>query len=324
MSVISFTASRQEAGRRLDTILAGKFSDLSRSYLGRLIRSGHITVNGLTKKSGYILRCNDSVRSEIPAPQPVICKPEPIPLSILYEDPDVIVLNKPSGLVVHPSAGHRTGTLVNGLLCHCRDLKGIGGELRPGIVHRLDKDTSGVMVVAKNDMAHEGLRRQFKERRVQKRYLALVYAKTKTSAGIINLPVGRHITDRKKMSTKSRRRRSAETEWKIKETFACATLLELDLKTGRTHQIRVHCAAMGHPVVGDTTYGGEKRWKNVPLRDVQQIFRSVNRQMLHAWKLAFIHPRTGRFIGFESPLPRDMASVLEALRTLTSQGTQTN
>ncbi len=314
--VISFTATQADAGRRLDTIVAERLSELSRSYVGRLIRAGHVTVNGLTKKSGYIVRCDDTVRSEIPPPQPVTCKPEPIPLSILHEDPDVIVLNKPSGLVVHPAAGHRTGTLVHGLLYYCGDLKGIGGELRPGIVHRLDKDTSGVMVVAKNDLTHEGLRRQFKKRQVQKQYLALVYAKTKASAGIINLPVGRHPTDRKKMSTRSRRSRSTETRWKIKEAFACATLLEVNLKTGRTHQIRVHCAAMGHPVVGDAMYGGKKRWKNVPLQDVQQIFRSVKRQMLHAWKLAFTHPRTGQFMGFESPLPRDMASVLEALRTL--------
>jgi len=281
-----------------------------------LIRAGHVTVNGLTKKPGYVTRCEDIVQCKIPPPQPITCKPEPIPLSILYEDADVIVLNKPPGLVVHPAPGHPSGTLVNGLLYHCSDLKGIEGELRPGIVHRLDKDTSGTLIVAKNDMAHEGLSRQFKERQVRKLYLALVYGEVKRPAGVINLPIGRHPFNRKKMSTKSRRSRSTETGWKIKESFSGVTLLEVDLTTGRTHQVRVHCTAIGHPVVGDATYGGKRRWKGLAPGPVQDILKGVRRQILHAWQLTFLHPRTGESMSFESPLAKDMASVLDSLRTL--------
>ncbi|MBE9580780.1 MAG: RluA family pseudouridine synthase [Proteobacteria bacterium] len=322
MPVFSFTATEKEAGRRLDTVIAARIPALSRSYVGRLIREGRVTVNSLTTKSAYVTRRGDVVRAEIPPPQPIACKPEPIPLAILYEDSEVIVLNKPAGLVVHPAAGHQSGTLVNALLYHCRDLQGIGGDLRPGIVHRLDKDTSGTLVVAKNDMAHDCLSRQFRKRHVQKQYMALVWGDMKASAGVIDLPIGRHPVDRKKMSTRSRRSRSTETRWKIKEAFPGVTLLEIDLKTGRTHQIRVHCAATGHPVVGDATYGGTKRWKGTPLQDARHILRSVKRQMLHAWKLAFAHPRTGELMRFESPLPEDMASVLKSLRALTGQGTQ--
>jgi 23S rRNA pseudouridine1911/1915/1917 synthase len=320
--VFSLTATEKEAGRRLDTVIAARIPALSRAYVGRLIREGRVTVNSLTTKPAYVTRRGDVVRSEIPIPQPITCKPEPIPLAILYEDSEIIVLNKPAGLVVHPAAGHQSGTLVNALLYHCRDLQGIGGELRPGIVHRLDKDTSGTLVVAKNDTAHDCLSRQFRKRQVQKQYLALVWGDMKASAGVIDLPIGRHPVDRKKMSTKSRRSRSTETGWKIKEALSGVTLLELDLKTGRTHQIRVHCAATGHPVVGDAIYGGTKRWKDAPLRDVRHILRSVKRQMLHAWKLAFAHPRTGELMRLESPLPEDMASVLESLRALTAQGMQ--
>ncbi|MCK4727654.1 MAG: RluA family pseudouridine synthase [Desulfobacterales bacterium] len=322
MPVFSFTATEKEAGRRLDTVIAARIPALSRSYVGRLIREGRVTVNSLTTKPAYVTRRGDVVRAEIPPPQPIASKPEPIPLAILYEDSEVIVLNKPVGLVVHPAAGHQSGTLVNALLYHCRDLQGIGGDLRPGIVHRLDKDTSGTLVVAKNDMAHDCLSRQFKKRRVQKRYLALVWGDMKASAGVIDLPIGRHPVDRKKMSTRSRRSRSTETRWKIKEALSGVTLLEIDLKTGRTHQIRVHCAATGHPVVGDATYGGTKRWKGTPLQDARHILRCVKRQMLHAWKLAFAHPRTGELMRFESPLPEDMASVLKSLRALTGQGMQ--
>jgi len=313
---LGFEVTESAAGRRLDTVVAARLPALSRSYVGRLIRAGHITVNGIRKKPGYVTRPGDIIRCEIPPPQPITCKPEPIPLSILYEDADLIVLNKPAGLVVHPAPGHRSGTLVNALLYHCGDLKGIGGELRPGIVHRLDKDTSGTLVVAKNDMAHHGLSRQFKNRHVGKRYLALVYGAMKASAGVIDLPIGRHPTHRKKMSTTSRQSRSTETRWQIKESLSGVTLLEVDLKTGRTHQVRVHCAAMGHPVVGDATYGGKKRWKALPSQALQQVLKGVRRQMLHAWTLRFEHPRTGRWMDFDSPLPKDMALLVEALRSL--------
>jgi 23S rRNA pseudouridine1911/1915/1917 synthase len=244
-----------------------------------------------------------------------------MPLSILYEDRDVIVLNKPPGLVVHPGAGHESRTLANALLFHCPGLEGLGDGIRPGIVHRLDKETSGCMVVAKNVLAYESLRRQFKMREVRKAYLALVYGEVKRPAGVIKLPIGRHPRDRKKMSTQSRRTRPTETRWKITERFSGMTLLEIDLKTGRTHQIRVHCAAMGHPVVGDATYGKKRKLKEVPSRQTQEILRTVGRHMLHAWQLTFSHPKTGTLMRFESPLAKDMASVdmasvLESLRTL--------
>ncbi len=316
MPVLTFTAAECQAGSRLDTVIAAQFPTLSRSYAGRLIRAGCVTVNGVTKKPRHVIRSGDVVRCEIPPPQPITCKPEPIPLSILYEDADVIVLNKPPGIVVHPAPGHHSGTLVNGLLHHCQDLKGIGGQLRPGIVHRLDKDTSGALVVAKDDTAHAALSRQFKKRLVQKRYLALVYGDMKTSAGVIDLPIGRHPTNRKKMSTKSRRSRSTETRWKIKERFSGVTLLEVDLRTGRTHQVRVHCSAIGHPVVGDAKYGGKKKWKELPSQETKDIVKSVHRQMLHSWQLGFTHPRTGQLMSFESPVPDDMASVLKSLRAV--------
>jgi 23S rRNA pseudouridine1911/1915/1917 synthase len=315
--VLSFAVTESEAGHRLDTVVVARLPTLSRSRGSRLIRAGHITVNGLIKKPGYLTKPGDIVRSEVPSPEPITCSPEEIPLSILYEDGDVIVLNKPPGLVVHPGAGHKSRTLVNALLFHCADLEGIGGEdLRPGLVHRLDKDTSGTMVVAKNDMAHESLKHQFKKRQVQKRYLALVYGDIKASAGVIDLPIGRHPIDRKKMSTDSRRSRSTETRWKIKEAFSGVTLLEIDLKTGRTHQVRVHCAAIGHAVVGDAKYGGKRRWKELPSQDLRNILKSVKRQMLHARQLTFLHPRTEKSMSFESPLATDMACVLDALRAL--------
>jgi 23S rRNA pseudouridine1911/1915/1917 synthase len=205
---------------------------------------------------------------------------------------------------------------VNALLSHCPDLEGVGNRTRPGIVHRLDKDTSGALVVAKNNLAHASLSRQFKIREVRKTYLALVYGEMKLLAGVIDFPIGRHPTDRAKMSTKSRRSRLTETRWKLKEAFSGVTLLEIDLRTGRTHQVRVHCAAIGRPVVGDATYGGKRRWKDLAQGPKQDILRAVRRQMLHAWKLAFAHPRTGEWMHFESPLPKDMASVLESLRLL--------
>jgi 23S rRNA pseudouridine1911/1915/1917 synthase len=313
---LCFTATESEAGHRLDTVIVARLPTLSRSRVSRLIRAGHITVNGLIKKPGYLIRPGDVVRCEIPSREPITCRPEAIPLSVLYEDGDVIVLNKPPGLVVHPGAGHKSRTLVNALLFHCPDLEGIGGDLRPGLVHRLDKDTSGTLVVAKNALALESLTDQFKKRAVQKQYLALVYGDMKASAGVIDLPIGRHPTDRKKMSTESRRSRSTETRWKIKEAFSGVTLLQIDLKTGRTHQIRVHCAAIGHAVVGDAKYGGNRRWKELPSQDLRNILKSVRRQMLHAWHLTFMHPRTEKLMSFESPLATDMAGVLDGLRAL--------
>ena len=316
MPVLTFIATESEAGHRLDTIIVARLPTVSRSHASRLIRAGHITVNGLIKKPGHLIRPGDVVRSEVPSPESITCKPEEMPLSILYEDRDVIVLNKPPGLVVHPGAGHKSGTLANALLFHCPGLEGLGDGIRPGIVHRLDKETSGCIVVAKNDLAYKSLSRQFKMRKVRKVYLALVYGEVKTPAGVIKLPIGRHPKDRKKMSTQSRQSRSTETRWKIKEGFSGVTLLEVDLKTGRTHQVRVHCAAMGHTVVGDAKYGKKGRWKRVPSRQTREVLRTVRRQMLHAWQLTFLHPKTEELISFESPLAKDMASVLDSLRAI--------
>ena len=317
VAVFTFTVTESDAGRRLDTVVAVHLPTVSRSHANRLIRSGHITVNRLIKKPGYLIRPGDVVRSEIPSPEPITCKPEDIPLSILHEDRDVIVLNKPPGLVVHPGAGHQSRTLANALLFHWPGLEGLGDGIRPGIVHRLDKETSGCMVVAKNDLAYKGLRRQFKARKVRKVYMALVYGDVKTQSGVITLPIGRHPTDRKKMSTQSRRGRPTETHWKIKEAFYGVTLLEIYLKTGRTHQVRVHCSAMGHPVVGDAKYGKKGRLNALPFRQTREVLKkAVHRQMLHAWQLAFFHPQTETWMTFESPLAEDMASLLDSLRHL--------
>jgi 23S rRNA pseudouridine1911/1915/1917 synthase len=216
------------------------------------------------------------------------------------------VINKEAGLVVHPAPGHYTGTLVNGLLYHCPDLTGVGGEIRPGIVHRLDKDTSGAIVVAKNDTVHNNLSLQFKSKKIKKKYLALVYGEIESDSGTISLPIGRHPIDRKKMSTISRKGRSAETSWRVKERFCGVTFLELSLKTGRTHQIRVHCATINHPIVGDSVYCSRKA--------VKSLIKSIPRQMLHAWCLGFTHPITQKFMSLEAPIPQDMSKVLNELR----------
>jgi len=219
------------------------------------------------------------------------------------------VINKPPGIVVHPAPGHHSGTLVNALLYHCPKLEGIGGEIRPGIVHRLDKDTSGVMVVAKNSAAHQDLALQFKSRRIKKKYLALVYGRMASDSGRVELPIGRHPVERKKMSTHSRKSRLAETTWQVRKRFAQATLLEIHLKTGRTHQIRVHCAAIKHPVVGDSVYGGRKAGKSM----AYDLLKSVPRQMLHAWQLEFAHPKTQKMRCFEAPIPSDIGDILDKL-----------
>jgi 23S rRNA pseudouridine1911/1915/1917 synthase len=298
-----------DSGKRLDALVASRISGCSRSVAARLIRNGKIRVRGAAKKPGYRTRTGDKICGTIPPPETVLFKPEPIPIDIMYQDHDVIVLNKPPGVVVHPAPGHYSGTLVNALLYHCPGLEGIGGEIRPGIVHRLDKDTSGVMVVAKNSAAHQDLARQFKSRSIKKIYLALVYGRIESQFGRVSLPIGRHPVDRKKMSTHSRKSRMAETTWQVRKRFAQATLLEISLKTGRTHQIRVHCAAIKHAVVGDTVYGPRKAGKS----SASDLLRSVPRQMLHAWRLEFIHPKKQRMLCFEAPIPSDMVDILETL-----------
>ncbi|MGD9045409.1 MAG: RluA family pseudouridine synthase, partial [Desulfobacterales bacterium] len=255
--------------KRLDVLVASLLSDFTRTFVAGLISAEHIQVDGQPKKPGYRVKSGQKISGVIPPPVPVKFKPEPIPIDILFEDDHIIVVNKQPGLVVHPAPGHFSGTLVNGLLHHCPDLHGIGGELRPGIVHRLDKDTSGTMIVAKNDAAHQHLSRQFKSRQIKKEYLALVHGILKTESGNIKLPIGRHPVDRKRMSTVSPKGRTAETAWQVKEEFQVFTLLSLELKTGRTHQIRVHCASLRHPIVGDKVYRPRKLEKTIA-RDHRQ------------------------------------------------------
>jgi 23S rRNA pseudouridine1911/1915/1917 synthase len=303
-----------DSGKRLDLLVASRIGDCSRSFAATLIRDGKIRVLDEEKKPGYRVRAGEEIRGHIPSPEPVLFKPEPIPIHILHEDDDIIVVNKQPGLVVHPAPGHTSGTLVNGLLYHCPNLQGIGGEVRPGIVHRLDKDTSGVLVVAKNSGAHHGLSNQFKGRTIQKKYLALVYGKMKADSGTILLPIGRHPVDRKKMSIHSKKSRNAETTWKVKERFILATLIDIDLKTGRTHQIRVHCAAINHPVMGDPVYGGRRR--RIPIETTPGHCLSVPRQMLHARRLEFTHPSTHANLSFEAPIPSDMQEIITALRSI--------
>jgi 23S rRNA pseudouridine1911/1915/1917 synthase len=296
-----FVVIEAETGRRLDQVVSERVAALSRSYAARLIKDGRVCVEGTRRKQGYRVTAGETITYTIPAPEAVSTLAEPVEIDFLYEDSHIVVINKRPGQVVHPSPGHTGGTIVNGLLYHCPDIAGIGGEVRPGIVHRLDKDTSGVLVVAKNQIAHERLADQFKKRTLRKRYLALLKGVLPADSGVVDLPIGRHPVDRKKMSVKSRRGRNALTRWKIRERLVGASLVEVDLHTGRTHQIRVHMTAMGHPVVGDAVYGRPRG-------------EGVHRQMLHAWKIRLVHPATLQTVSFEAPLPADMAAVIETYR----------
>jgi len=312
----TFLAQADDAGKRLDTVLTYHLSNCTRSFAANLIRKAEVTVQGKLKKPGYRVQEGDTITGRIPPGKPLALQPEPIDIDILYEDEDLVVINKQPGLVVHPAPGHYGGTLVNALLYHCSGLKRIGGELRPGIVHRLDKDTSGVLVAAKNDATHVHLSAQFKSRTIKKTYLALVHGDMETASGTIALPVGRHPVLRKKMSTQNRTGRKAETRWQALERFDQVTLLELQMKTGRTHQIRVHCAALGHPVVGDPVYGRRNRKKGESKNAVARVIRTAPRQMLHAWRLGFVHPGQEKRVSFEAPISSDMQTLLNALQNL--------
>ncbi len=311
-SMFTLRIDRSDAGKRIDAHIASLVANLSRSLAADLLRSGDIRVLGQFKKPGYRLRVGDEIIGRIPLPAAASFTPEPLPLDILHEDADLIVINKPADLVVHPSPGHPTGTLVNGLLHHCPDLAGIGGQRRPGIVHRLDKDTSGVLAVAKNSMSQARLAAQFKGRTVKKDYLALVYGSPSADAGALDDPIGRHPVDRKRMTVRPDGR-TARTRWRILERYDGIALLRLHIETGRTHQIRVHCAAMGHPVVGDPVYGSRKPSQHLTNITADRV-KGVNRQMLHAWRLVLAHPRTERIIPFTAPLPPDMAGLIRFLQ----------
>ena len=303
------------APERLDRYLAEVLPELTRSQLKRLIEEGQVLLAGTPAKAGQKLRGGENLAVALPEPEPAEALPEQIPLTILYEDPHLIVVDKPAGLVVHPAPGHQGGTLVNALLYHCHDLAGIGGSLRPGIVHRLDKETSGVLVATKDDATHNGLARQFKLHTISRRYLALVHGLPQADGGTIDQPIGRHPTERKKMSSRSRSGRRAVTHWQVRERFAAErlSLLELRLETGRTHQIRVHLSELGLPVVGDPIYGraGLSRFAGDP--QLQRLLAGLKRQFLHARLLGFVHPASGAYLEFESSLPEELSGILEHL-----------
>jgi 23S rRNA pseudouridine1911/1915/1917 synthase len=292
-------------GLRLDNFLTALIPDLSRSQVQRLIKDGHVSGPGTVRPS-MAVRAGQSYTVDVPEPSPATPAPEELPLRILYEDTDLVVLDKPAGMVVHPGAGHDSGTLVNALLHHVTDLSGVGGELRPGIVHRLDRGTSGVMVVAKNDRSHQELSRQFHDREVEKEYVALVWGVVQAGRRI-DAAIGRDPADRQKMSTRARRARDAVTRVTFARHFKGVSLLKVAIATGRTHQIRVHLSAIGHPIVGDPVYGGVRRRVLGNLRAVTRL----ERPFLHAARLSFTHPSDSKRLTFESPLPEDLQNVLD-------------
>ena len=307
------TATDEEAGLRLERFLTMRLA-ATRSRLQRLIRTGQVQLNGAPTRPSAQIHTGDRIVVEIPAPTPAAPRPQALPIDIVYEDPDLVVVDKPAGMVVHPGAGHGDGTLVNALLHHVRDLSGIGGELRPGIVHRLDRGTSGLLVVAKHDASHAELARQFKAREVEKTYVVVVWGVVRQGRRI-DLPIGRDRVDRKRISARTRRARSAVTRVTRAEPVAGMTLAEVTIATGRTHQIRVHLSTIGHPVAGDVTYGGRRRHAPPALRDAHRIVKRLNRPFLHAARLAFTHPRDGRRLAFRSALPDDLQQTVDALRT---------
>jgi 23S rRNA pseudouridine1911/1915/1917 synthase len=286
-------------------VLVKRLPGCSRAYIASLIKQGCIRVGDFRPKPSYRVRTDETVTITFPPLKSPDIASEEIPLNILFEDDHVLVIDKPPGLVVHPSPGHSSGTLVHGLLHHCKALAGIQGVLRPGIVHRLDKDTSGVLVVAKTSLSHEELTKQFRLRMVKKKYLALVWGCMKQPCGVIDAPIGRHPVDRKKMATVTKKGRDAETLWRVLTQFDRYALIEVEIKTGRTHQIRVHCAHMGHPVLGDPVYGGRKP------RSANLFTKPISRQMLHAWELQFFHPLNGNAMRFVAPMPGDMAALVK-------------
>jgi 23S rRNA pseudouridine1911/1915/1917 synthase len=296
------------AGQRLDRFLVSVLDGKSRSQIQRLIQEGHVTVARGSARANLAVRDGDRVTVEVPDAAPSSLKAEALPLEVLYQDADVAVLNKPAGMVVHPGAGHTAGTLVHALLHHMPDLSGVGGELRPGIVHRLDRGTSGVMVIAKNDAAHQELARQFRDREVEKEYVALVWG-TVQAGRRIDVPIGRDPVERQKMSARARRSREAVTRITHARSLPGLTLCQVAIHTGRTHQIRVHLSAIGHPIVGDTLYGGVHRRVPGDIRAVQRL----ERPFLHAARLVFHHPRDGRRVECTAPLPDDLSRVLEDL-----------
>jgi len=315
MSTQRVVVDDEHEGARLDTFLATLLPEQSRSQLQKLIKDGRVEGPVKTLRPSTAVHAGQEYTIEVPAPVAATPAAEELPLRIVFEDPDIVVLDKPAGMVVHPAAGHSSGTLVNALLHHIKDLSGIGGELRPGIVHRLDRGTSGLMVVAKHDRAHQELSRQFRDREVEKEYVALVWGVVHAGRRI-DAPIGRDEKDRQKMSTRARRARSAVTRVTWARHFRGVTLLKVAIATGRTHQIRVHLNAIGHPIVGDSTYGGVRRRVPLDLKAVQRL----ERPFLHATRLSFAHPGDGRRVDFDSPLPLDLESVIDEIEAVQETG----
>lgn len=302
MEPILLRASEESKNQRLDAFLASSLDGLTRSQATRLIESGEVAVNGRAVSKSYKLAGGEDIAVTLPEPEPVEAVPQDIPLDVVYEDADVIVINKPSGMVVHPAPGHPDGTLVNALLYHCAGtLSGVGGALRPGIVHRIDRDTSGLLIVAKNDFAHQSLSAQLADRSLSRVYEAVVHGGFRADSGTVNAPIGRHPVDRKRMAVTEKNSRHAVTHWEVIERYAGFTHIRCKLETGRTHQIRVHMAHIGHPLLGDMVYGAGKPEKG------------LEGQCLHARTLKFIHPRTGEHMELTSPLPEYFTAVLARL-----------
>ena len=300
---IHLTVDASAAGERLDRYLAGAVEDLTRSAAARLLEEGRIRLNGKPLGKNYRLQGGEVLTVDLPAPEPAEALPQDIPLDIVYEDGDIIVINKPVGLVVHPAPGHPDGTLVNALLHHCAgSLSGVGGALRPGIVHRIDRDTSGLMVAAKNDFAHLSLSAQLQDHSLRRTYEAVVVGNLREDRGTVDAPIGRCPTDRKKMAVTEKNSRSAVTHYEVLRRYRGYTYIRCFLETGRTHQIRVHMAYIGHPLLGDVVYGSKKPWPGLA------------GQCLHARQLSFIHPRTGERVTLECPLPDWFEAVLTKLR----------
>lgn len=304
MKQINFEVLSEDADSRIDRYLAQQMPDQSRSFLQKLIREEQITVNGRPVKANYRLQPEDQVLVIVPDPQLPDILPENIPLDILYEDSDVLVINKPKGMVVHPAAGHYTNTVVNAVMYHCQgNLSGINGVMRPGIVHRIDRDTTGAIVICKNDQAHQSLAQQLKEHSITRSYQAIVWNNLKEDEGTVDRPIGRHPVDRKKMAVNEKNGKTAVTHYRVLERFGSFTYIECRLETGRTHQIRVHMASIGHPLLGDEVYGPSGK----------QPFR-LQGQCLHAMTLGFRHPSTGEYVEFEAPLPEYFTQLLKNFR----------
>ncbi|MCM1282246.1 MAG: RluA family pseudouridine synthase [Muribaculaceae bacterium] len=300
-----FTVAAETAGERLDRFLGEIYPDFSRSFLQKLIREGNVLVSDKAQKTGYSLRASDVVRVEIPDLQETDIQPENIPLDILYEDEDVLIVNKPKGMVVHPSAGHESGTLVNAVMYHCKDsLSGIGGEQRPGIVHRIDMDTTGSLIVCKNDESHVAIARQIKAHTVKRIYEGIVCGNLPEDHGSVCAPVGRHVVDRKKMAVNEKNGKPAITHYQVLEQFEGYSYVQFRLETGRTHQIRVHMAHIGHPLLGDDLYSSGK-----------SRFKHLQGQTLHARTIGFIHPRSGEYMEFSAPLPDYFEKLLSILKS---------